>query len=475
MAAGASRAALRLAALALAGVAGCTVAIPEGTLRCAATAECPGGWSCVAGVCWSQPPDAGPPDAPSGLDAGRDAGRDAPRIDAGTDAGPPDAPDGGPDAPPLTVVAVDCGATHTCAVRSDGRVYCWGSNDSGELGDGVPSTIDATLPRPVAALDGLGVSSVSLGASHACALAPGARLWCWGSNAQGQLGDDTVSMLSALPVEVALPSAPIAIDAGGRFTCALTADARVFCWGEDNNGEMGDGSAGGGDVRRPTPVTMPAGRTASAISAGSDHACALLDDASVACWGWNGTGQIGTGTAAGDVATPTLVVGLGGAATRVWAIGYHTCAALESEELRCWGRNNSWQLGQNEVVGPFGSPPDLPTPTSVPLPGAVTLLAGGDILFLAGGHTCAAGPSLDLHCWGWNARGQVGTASAASDVRAPAPVTTLARVEALAGGGAHTCAVASGELWCWGWNDDGQLGIASMAEARAPMRVMGLP
>lgn len=452
--------------------AGCTVAIPNGTLRCTTREDCPAGWSCFGNVCFSEPQDAGPPDV-GPPDAGRDGGRDAGRDAGPPDTGPPDAPiDAPPDGGPPTVVAVDCGNGHTCAVTSDARVLCWGTNENGEVGTGTGSTVDVTLPDEIEPLAGMGVTDVALGATHSCALAAGDRMWCWGSNAQGQLGDTTVSV-SALPIDVTLPAPPVAIDAGGRFTCALLDDDRVFCWGENNNGEIATGAIGA-DVRTPTLVAMPAGRTATEISAGSDHACAVLDDESVACWGWNGFGQIGTGLVGGDVTSVRPVTGLAEPVRHAEAIGYHSCAVEADGDLLCWGRNNTWQLGLDEPVAPIPGPGDVATPTAVTLPEAATMVTGGGLFLFSGGHTCAAGAVLDLHCWGWNNHGQVGLGTTA-DTHAPAAVTMLPDVSALAGGAAHTCAISDGHLWCWGWNDDGQLGIASMAESRLPVRVMGLP
>src|SRR5437867_4270855 len=209
--------------------------------------------------------------------------------------------------------AVDAVSFHTCARLQDGTVRCWGLNDSGQLGDG--TTTNASTPVAVPGVGG--AAAVSGGGFHTCARFPDGTLECWGRNDSGQLGDPaTTSFNSVTPVRVTGITSAIAVAAGGFHTCALLADGTVRCWGENDFGQLGNGTSdptpGTPTTVNSTPVTVSGITTAVAISAGGWHTCALLRGGTVQCWGENTYGQLGDGAtiappAPGRSPTPVTV------------------------------------------------------------------------------------------------------------------------------------------------------------------------
>jgi alpha-tubulin suppressor-like RCC1 family protein len=200
----------------------------------------------------------------------------------------------GPPAAPLTdVAAVATGSAHTCAVRSDGAVLCWGAGDQGQLGDGSNSgraLAGAPLVKSGAPLSAVAIAA---GAAHTCVAESGGEVWCWGNGERGQLGDGTASGAPTPTAVSSLPAAAAAVAAGGAHSCAALIDGRVFCWGADDQGQLGDGAT----VDSPTPVAVAALTGAVQVAAGSAHSCARARDGSLWCWGSNRSGQLGDGLA----------------------------------------------------------------------------------------------------------------------------------------------------------------------------------
>ncbi len=183
---------------------------------------------------------------------------------------------------------LSAGPNHTLVLKSDGTVWAWGKNNLGQLGDG--TTALRTAPVQVEGLSG--VVAVAAGRSHSLALTKDGRVWAWGDNAAGELGDGT-TVARLLPVRVNDLSNVTAIAAGGRLFCvALRNDGTVATWGDNNLGQLGDGT----NTPRLRPVTVPGLDQVTAISAGHAHVLALTRDRIVFAWGWNGLGQLGDGT-----------------------------------------------------------------------------------------------------------------------------------------------------------------------------------
>ena len=198
--------------------------------------------------------------------------------------------------------SVAAGSSHTCAVRSDDSVACWGANGSGQLGNG--SNTESSVPVTVVGLTD--VTGVTAGEAHTCAARSDNSVACWGGNGKGQLGDGTTD--SASPVIVQKPQAIGAVvqTAGGNgYTCALFANGTVACWGDNSYGQLGDGT---NNIVSYTPVTVTGLTNATSITAGLGHACVARSDGTVACWGYNGWGQLGDGTNTNSN-TPVTVTG----------------------------------------------------------------------------------------------------------------------------------------------------------------------
>lgn len=224
---------------------------------------------------------------------------------------------------------------------------CWGDNRAGQLGDA--SKTSRAVAGPVSGLDS-GVTAIAAGADHACALLTDGTVKCWGSNDSGQIGDGT-TVLRAVPVAVSGLSGVTAIDAGTSYTCALTSGGGVKCWGYDKNGQLGNGSTR--DAH--TPVDVVGLQTGvSSVSTGAFHACALMSDGSVKCWGANDDRELGDGTTRMRTA-PVAVAGLAEPMTAMSAGDFHNCALGRSGRLWCWGDNFKGELGdgtEQERLGP---------------------------------------------------------------------------------------------------------------------------
>jgi alpha-tubulin suppressor-like RCC1 family protein len=236
------------------------------------------------------------------------------------------------------VTAISVGYAHTCALTSTGGVKCWGFNGYGELGDN--TNIDSSTPVDVVGLNS-GVTAIAVGQYHTCALIGTGGMKCWGYNYFGQLGNNT-TISSSIPVDVVgLGSAITAISAGGYHTCALTGSGGVKCWGI--HGILGDNTT----IDRHTPVDVVGlSNGVKAISAGVYHTCALTSAGGVKCWGDNNYGDLGNNMI-DSYGLPVDVVGLSSGVTAIAAGGYesHTCALTSTGGAKCWGDNAEGQLG----------------------------------------------------------------------------------------------------------------------------------
>ena len=350
------------------------------------------------------------------------------------------------------------GPAHTCALTTAGGVKCWGSNVSGALGDGSPMNLLArTTPVDVMGLS-TGVVAIALGQGHSCALTTAGGVKCWGDASSGQLGNGFMANRST-PVEVAgLASRVVAITAGRGHTCALTATGSMRCWGNDGRGQLGDNFG----ATSLTPVDVPGlGGPMVGIATGSEYTCALTPTGGAKCWGRNDSGQLGDGTVAMHRLAPGDVAGLGTAITAI-APGYqHTCALTVGGGVKCWGSNFRFQLGDNTNVARL-TPVDV-----VGLDESVKAVTVGNV------HSCALTAAGGVKCWG-TANGQLGNPGPSSPV--PIDVDGLTSgVTAISAGIFHTCALTNaGGVKCWGFNRFGQLGDNSTTDRVDPVDVVGL-
>ncbi len=340
---------------------------------------------------------------------------------------------------PVTLVEITSGERHSCVLTAAGGVKCWGNNHDGQLGDGTET--DRGAPVDVAGLTS-GATTIAAGSRHTCAVATAGRVVCWGNNHDGQLGDGTKVDRNKPEDVVGLMNKATALAAGERHTCAVTTSGGVKCWGNNHDGELGDGTR----IDRITPLDV-VGLTSGvqAITVGWRHTCALTAAGGVKCWGNNHDGQLGDGTEI-DRLTPVDVAGLTSGVTAIVARLRHACALTAAGGVKCWGNNHDGQLGT-------GTRHDANTPMDVAgLTSGVTAIAAG------WRYTCALISGGDVKCWGSNHDGQLGDGTGIDRKTAVNVVGLTSKSVAIAAGGQHTCAMDPKTITCWGENEDGQLG-----------------
>ena len=393
-----------------------------------------------------------------------------------------------------TATAISVGSNHTCALLDNASVKCWGYNNSGQLGQGSTSNLgDASgeMGDNLAAIDlgsGRTATAISAGFYHTCALLDNASVKCWGYNAHGTLGQGSTNHLGDADNEMGdnLPAidlgsgrTALAISAGVYHTCALLDNASVKCWGYNYYGQLGQGSTSNlGDAGSEMGDKLPAidlgsGRTTTAISAGVYYTCALLDNSDVKCWGYNAYGQLGqeSTSSLGDAGLemgdnlPAIDLGSGRTALAISAGSAHACALLDNSAVKCWGFNTNGQLGQGSVdhLGDAGSEMGDNLP-------AIDLGSGRTALAISAGsaHTCALLDNSAVKCWGFNNHGQLGHGSTSNLGDAGSEMgDNLTAIDlgsgrtalAISAGSTHTCALLDNSAFkCWGQNDKGQLG-----------------
>jgi alpha-tubulin suppressor-like RCC1 family protein len=398
-----------------------------------------------------------------------------------------------------TARQVEAFGSSTCALLADFSLKCWGENGYGQLGIGDPyvrgtsaNDFGANL-LAVSLGTGLTARSVTGGIVHACALLQDFSIKCWGSDyppvlgleSQVAIGDNSFEMGNALPaVALGTGLTAKAVVAGANHTCAILEDDSVKCWGANDAGQLGLGntdarSDGFGEMGDALPaVALGTGRTAKAIALGDAHTCALLNDDSVKCWGFNGSGQLGQGDVQdrggaaaqmGDALQP-VALGMDRTAKAITANGAHTCALLDNDNVKCWGYNGLGQLG----LGDGNTRGDQAGEMGDALL-AVQLGSGRTAKAIAAGtnHTCALLDNNTVKCWGYGAQGQLGQGNTlargdnAAEMGEALPPIALGdgrTAQAITAGESHSCALLDdGSIKCWGWNGSGQLGVGDTA------------
>jgi alpha-tubulin suppressor-like RCC1 family protein len=257
-----------------------------------------------------------------------------------------------PTATSATATAISAGGSHTCALLSDKTVQCWGENSSGQLGNN--STTNATTPVIVA--DITTAIAVSTGGSHTCALLSTGVSKCWGANNFGQLGNNVIPISRIAILVPEMTSGITHLGTGASYACASIQDPAVTpksiqCLGDNEFGQLGNGTENGTNI----PVAVSGISTASAVAVGRFHACALLSaPGNIKCWGANDHGKLGNGdTTIISTSTPVDVIGIS-TATSVSAGNNHTCAVLNDTgaggSVSCWGDGLSGQRGDGTTT-----------------------------------------------------------------------------------------------------------------------------
>jgi alpha-tubulin suppressor-like RCC1 family protein len=364
---------------------------------------------------------------------------------------------------------ISAGGEQTCGVSTGRALFCWGGNSSGELGIG--STTNADLPQPVTTPAVTGWATVSAGGEHTCAIRTNRTLWCWGGNAFGQLGIGNTTNAD-LPQQVAKPSAGgwATISTGLSQTCATRTDGTLWCWGENDSGQLGIGNTTPSEDL-PQQVTTPSATGWATVAAGGFHTCATRTDTTLWCWGNNFAGQLGIGsTTNADLPQQVTMPAATGWAT-VTGGGDHVCATRADTSLWCWGSNFAGQLG----IGSTAASENLPQQVTTPSATGWAAVTGGtdDVGTPPDDHTCATRGDGTLWCWGANYIGQLGIGSSGSK-HLPQQVAKSATTPwaTVSGGADHTCATRTNRtLWCWGDNVSGELGLGNTTNQTRPKQV----
>ena len=281
------------------------------------------------------------------------------------------------------------GYDFSCGVAVDSKVYCWGANTNGQLGDGTNSS-SAT---PVLVGGGQTFKTISVANTYACGITFGDTVKCWGDNSAGQLGDGTSTNRNN-PVEIDGGATYSSVSLGGTHSCGVTSSSILKCWGNNAHGKLGDGTTNNSLI----PIVIDSGTSYSLAEAGTMNSCGITTAMALKCWGSADFGALGNGSSTGQSLLPILIDS-GTPYTKLSVGEQNTCAITNMGEARCWGLNSNGRLG----VGSMNIA--ITTPTSVITPAEIGFI---NWIYTASGTTCATSNLNKLYCWGEGSSGELG-------------------------------------------------------------------
>lgn len=360
--------------------------------------------------------------------------------------GPP-APDGA-----IQFAAVTSGYFHSCGLTLAGRAYCWGGNTWGTLGDGSRTASN----RPVAVAGGLRYTMIESGAGHTCGVTESGKVYCWGLNDEGHVGADWVRRGIEEPHVLPGNQFWVQVSAGHDHSCALTNEGVAWCWGDNVAGHLG---SGGNFARSFEPVRVASTETFTSVVAGYYQSCALTESGQMYCWGRNDQGQIGDGSNDNRF-TPVPVAG--GLTFRALGGGdAFMCGITTGGATWCWGSNRNGELGDSSL-------PNQATPVEVEgVPELRKIYGAGGAFTLpsAPAYACGLTANGEAWCWGGTIRGGLWEGPTDGPIRVEPGI----RFRNLGLGAEHLCGVTNeGWAFCGGGNYAGQLGDGTSLD-RAPM------
>ena len=385
---------------------------------------------------------------------------------------------------------------HSCALHQNGTISCWGSNGDGQLGNGQEDLFYS--PTPVQVKNIADITAIAAGYSHSCALRKDGAIFCWGNNGSGQLGDGSGGVYgdeSLVPVRVgdlsisaspatsaaepatstaepepasppsttlpsgeAQPNFATSISASYSHSCAVSDEGKVFCWGDNDHGKLGIGKSEIELEYSAVPLEVEGIADAAAVATGENHTCALHQSGTVSCWGSDRDDQIGIPDSAASV-VPVQIEGIKDA---VWiATGNgHTCAVHQDGTISCWGYNRVGALGNRQAY----EGENLSTPTPVRVEGITDATA----VTASSSYTCALHRAGTISCWGNNSDGQLGSGQTGEELEesaVPVQVADITDAIAIASSQWHSCALhRAGTISCWGNNWRAPLGNGQNSE-----------
>lgn len=349
----------------------------------------------------------------------------------------------------------------SCVIDSDGIPYCWGYNNKGIIGDG--TTDNALSPKAVdltGVLSGKTAKKIVMGDTSSCMIASDDKVYCWGKNDVGQLGNGN-NTASNVPVAVStagvLSGKTIkSIDSNSDTTCVIASDDKAYCWGKGSFGVL----ANGGTANSNVPVAIAGGalaaKTVKALRVHEGTGCVIASDDKVYCWGWGGYGRLGNAAAANSTSTVAVdFTGVlsGKTAKSLVLSGSHACIIASDDQVYCWGYGGDGELGQ-------GAYANSSVPVAVNTAG---VLSGKTIQKLAGMSSglCALASDSKAYCWGYGNRGSLGNGVTGANSSVPVAVDTSGAlsgktVSDIIGGDDNVCLKTSdNHAYCWG---EGALG-----------------
>jgi alpha-tubulin suppressor-like RCC1 family protein len=373
----------------------------------------------------------------------------------------------------VTLSQISAGGIGACVLSNAGAAYCWGYGNYGQLGNGTFNNVSAPVAVTASGvLSGVTLSQIAVGFQHVCALSAAGTAYCWGYDADGELGNNATAN-SNVPVAVSTSGALAgqtlsSIEAGNYYTCVLSSTGAGYCWGYGNSGQLGNNATSSSSV--PVAVTATgvlSGATLSQLSAGQNSTCALDSPGTAYCWGSNSSGQAGSTTTAPATAFDNPVVVSPSQASTLGTGYVHACD-IRAGKAYCWGDNGDGELGNNST-----------TSSSVPVAvytGGV--LSGVTLTQIVSGQyfSCAMSNAGTVYCWGQDTSGELGNNSTTNS-SVPVAVYTSGALSGqtltqLDGGYLQTCVLSStSAAYCWGYNTDGELGDGNTTSSSVPVAV----
>ncbi|MDA8610547.1 putative Ig domain-containing protein, partial [Euryarchaeota archaeon] len=338
------------------------------------------------------------------------------------------------------------GEDHSCAIKDDGTVRCWGEGANGRLGYG--GSADKNSPTATSSL-GTGRTAVDItaGGDHTCAVLDNGSVKCWGGNAFGQLGDGTTTSRTSPTQTLSLGRPAVAVEAGMYFTCALLDNGSVSCWGKNNQGQLGRGyTNASSDLSQRTPgltLPMPGGRPVISMDISHYMVCGVVDNGSIACWSQYGGGHTPSLKTFFNDANPAKDVATG---------RFSACGLMENGNVTCWGTGFLGTGGSGQTANPGVIWPNLGSGRT-----AVHVELGRK-------HNCALLDDDSVKCWGDDSYGQMANGATTSNKNTPTSISFASGVvvQDILAGQWHTCIAAqTNEMYCWGDGVYGKLGDGS--------------
>tara|TARA_B100000749_G_scaffold122825_1_gene93951 strand:- start:202610 stop:205459 length:2850 start_codon:yes stop_codon:yes gene_type:complete len=334
---------------------------------------------------------------------------------------------------------ISVGLTHACGIKDD-DLYCWGDRYGSKGATGVGFTLigSTSTPQQVSTMDGFDFIHAKY--NSICALRDG-KLYCWGDNSDNQIGDfNTGTAIVGYPVRVGLFSDWETVSGGRSHTCGIRSGS-LYCWGDDTDGEVGNGSASSANVTAPEKIGVDSNWTD--VSSGFEFTCGI-ESGRLFCWGNNSVDQLGSGGAAAAQEDAPLQIGVSTTWTKVELGKEHACG-IDAGALYCWGSDATGQQGNGATTGTITAPTQVGSDTNW-----TDISLGED-------HTCGI-ESSRLFCWGGDSRNQIGDGPGATDILSPLQIGVSSLWTSISAGDLHTCGIENGSAYCWGYDGEFQMG-----------------